>query len=66
MDRFVNDQNLGRLRKLANVSTTEAERRILFGLLAEERTKFIEVQKAGTTVLNPTFSTGGVTCAESA
>ena len=36
MDRFINDQNLERLRKLANVSTTKAERKILFGLLTEE------------------------------
>jgi hypothetical protein len=46
MDRFINDQNLERLRKLANVSTTKAERKILFGLLTEEKTKFIELQKA--------------------
>ena len=52
MDRFVNDQNLERLRKLANVSTTEAERKILFGLLAEEKTEFIELQKARIAVLN--------------
>jgi hypothetical protein len=45
MDRFVNDENLNRLRKLANVSTTEDERKILFGLLADEKTKFIELQK---------------------
>jgi len=52
MNRFVNDQNLERLRKLANVSTTEAERKILFGLLAEEKTEFIELQKARISVLN--------------
>ncbi len=46
MDRFINDQNLERLRKLANVATTKAERKILFGLLTEEKTKFIELQKA--------------------
>jgi hypothetical protein len=46
MDRFINDQNLERLRKLANVSTTKTERKILFGLLTEEKTKFIELQKA--------------------
>ena len=44
MDRFVNDE-LNRLRKLANVSTTEDERKILFGLLADEKTKFIGLQK---------------------
>jgi len=51
MDRFVSDQNLERLRKLANVSTTEAERKILFGLLAEVKTDFIELQKARIPVL---------------
>ena len=52
MDRFINDQNLERLRKLANVSTTNAERKILFGLLTEEKTKFIELQKARISLLN--------------
>ena len=52
MDRFINDQNLERLRKLANVSTTKAERKILFGLLTEEKAKFIELQKARIPVLN--------------
>jgi len=52
MDRFINDQNLERLRKLANVSTTKAERKILFGLLTEEKTKFIELQKARIPLLN--------------
>jgi len=52
MDRFINDQNLERLRKLANVSTTKAERKILFGLLAEEKIEFIELQKARIPLLN--------------
>jgi len=52
MDRFINDQNLERLRKLANVSTTKTERKILFGLLTEEKTKFIELQKARIPRLN--------------
>jgi hypothetical protein len=43
MDRFFNDQNLERIRSLASIATTEAERKILFGLLAEERLKFIEL-----------------------
>jgi hypothetical protein len=43
MDRFFNDQNLGRLRSLASIATTEAERKILLGLLAEERLEFIEL-----------------------
>jgi len=41
MDRFFSDQNLERLRSLASIATTEAERKILFALLAEERVKFI-------------------------
>ena len=32
MDRFFNDQNLERLRSLASIATTEAERKILLGL----------------------------------
>jgi hypothetical protein len=43
MDRFFNDRNLERLRSLASIATTEAERKILLGLLAEERLKFIEL-----------------------
>ncbi len=43
MDRFFNDQNLERLRSLASIATTEAEREILLGLLAEERLRFIEL-----------------------
>jgi hypothetical protein len=43
MDRFFNHQNFERLRSLASIATTEAERKILFGLLAEERLKFIEL-----------------------
>jgi hypothetical protein len=43
IDRFFNDQNLKRFRSLASIATTEAERKILLGLLAEERLKFIEL-----------------------
>ncbi len=43
MDGFFNDQNLERLRSLASIATTEAERKILLGLLAEERVEFIEL-----------------------
>jgi hypothetical protein len=43
MDRFFNNQNLDRLRSLASIATTEVERKILLGLLAEERLKFIEL-----------------------
>jgi hypothetical protein len=49
MDRFVNDQNIARYRKLAANSTGGTERKILFDLLAEEKAKFIELQKARTT-----------------
>jgi hypothetical protein len=42
MDRFFNDQNLERLRSLAS-TTSEVERKILLGLLAEEKVKFIEL-----------------------
>jgi len=36
MDRFVNDRNLEKYRKLACATTTEAEREMLFASLAEE------------------------------
>jgi hypothetical protein len=36
MDRFVNDRNLGKYRKLARATTTKAEREMLFASLAEE------------------------------
>jgi hypothetical protein len=42
MDRFFNDQNLERLRSLAS-TTSEVERKILLGLLAEEKVKLIEL-----------------------
>jgi hypothetical protein len=43
MDRFFNDQNLERLRSLASIATTEAERKILLDLLATEKVKFIKL-----------------------
>jgi hypothetical protein len=54
MDRFVNDQNLEMLRRLASGATSEAERKILFGLLGAEKVKFNELQKAGTARPVPT------------
>ena len=45
MDRFVNEENLERFRRLASVSTTEPERKILFGLLADEQAKFLELHQ---------------------
>ena len=44
IERFVNDQNLERFRKLASDATSEAERRILLELLAEEQVKLIELR----------------------
>ena len=46
MDRFINDENLERFRRLASATTSETERKILLGLLAQEEAKFIELQKA--------------------
>jgi hypothetical protein len=47
MDRFVNQQNLESLRRLASIDISAAERRILLGLLAAEKVKFNEQQNAG-------------------
>ena len=47
MDRFVNDQNLERYRKLACATTTRAEREMLFASLAEEKVQYFEPPKAG-------------------
>jgi hypothetical protein len=46
MDRFINDENLERFRRLASATTSETERKILLGLLAQEEVKFIELQRA--------------------
>jgi hypothetical protein len=53
MDRFFNHQNLERLRNLAS-ATTEAERKILLGLLAEEEVRLIELHSAKTARLEAT------------
>ncbi|MGA3303793.1 MAG: hypothetical protein ABSC72_10965 [Methylovirgula sp.] len=45
MERFINSENLKRYRKLASEATTEAERSKLLALLAEEKVKFVELQK---------------------
>jgi hypothetical protein len=50
MDRLVNAQNLDGFRRL--VFSCEAERKIMFGLLAEEKMKFNELQKARSTHVN--------------
>jgi hypothetical protein len=44
MDRFVDQQNLESLRRLASIGISAAERRILLGLLAAEKVKFNEQQ----------------------
>jgi len=48
VERFVNELNLEQFRRLADGVTTEAERKILLELLAEEQIKFVELQKAKT------------------
>jgi hypothetical protein len=48
MDRFVNEQNIGRYRKLLSGAITASERAKLLTLLAEEMAKFIELQKVRT------------------
>jgi hypothetical protein len=45
MDRFVNEQNIERFRRLAFAVNNEAERRMLFELLAAEAIEFKEQQK---------------------
>ena len=58
MDRFVNEQNIERYRKLASRDITAAERTRLLGLLADEKAKFIELQKAR--VSGPATGTKGI------
>jgi hypothetical protein len=48
MDRFVNEQNIERYRKLLSGTITASERTKLLYLLAEEMAKFIELQKVRT------------------
>ncbi len=45
LDRFVNEQNTERFRKLASAVTTETERKTLLKLLAAEEARFTELQK---------------------
>jgi hypothetical protein len=40
MERFVNQQNIERYRKLLDISTDEPQRRLIFKLLSEEQEKF--------------------------
>jgi hypothetical protein len=46
MDRFVNEQNLARFRRLVSATITAAERKMLLVLLAEEEAKFVALNKA--------------------
>jgi rubrerythrin len=39
MERFVSQQNIERYRKLLDRTTDEAQRRVIFKLLAEEQEK---------------------------
>jgi len=54
MDRLVNAQNLDGFRRL--VFSSEAERKIMFGLLAEEKMKFNELKKVRSTHVNSSSS----------
>ncbi len=45
MERFVNEQNLKRLRKLASSATSEAEKTKLLTFLAEEEMRFRELHR---------------------
>ena len=46
MDRFYDEQNIARYRKLASEAVTEAERTRLFDLLGKEMDRFSELHKA--------------------
>jgi hypothetical protein len=46
MDRFYNEQNINRYRRLANQASTAAEKMRLLALLAREMSRFSELQKA--------------------
>ena len=41
MESFVNQQNIERYRRLINISTDEAQRRVIFKLLAQEQEKAV-------------------------
>jgi hypothetical protein len=46
MDRFYDEQNMARYRKLASEAVTDMERTRLLGLLGKEMDEFTELQKA--------------------
>jgi rubrerythrin len=45
MERFVTQQNIERYRRLIDISTDEAQRRVIFKLLAEEQEKFKQARE---------------------
>jgi rubrerythrin len=45
MERFVTQQNIERYRRLIDISTDEAQRRVIFKLLAEEQEKFRQARE---------------------
>jgi hypothetical protein len=45
LERFFNQQNIERYRKLFDKSTNEPERRLIFKLLAEEQDKFRQARE---------------------
>jgi hypothetical protein len=49
LDRFINDRNVERYRKLACAATTSAERKALLSLLAEEKVKCFGPENTRTT-----------------
>jgi rubrerythrin len=45
MERFVSQENIERYRTLIDISTDEAQRRVIFKLLAEEQEKFRQARE---------------------
>jgi hypothetical protein len=45
MERFISQQNIERYRRLIDISTDEAQRRVIFKLLAEEQEKFRQARE---------------------
>ena len=45
MERFIRQQNIERYRRLIDISTDEAQRRVIFKLLAEEQEKFRQARE---------------------
>ncbi len=53
LDRFLNDRNLERYRKLACATTTRTEREVLLAVLAEEKVRCFAPANARTVALPP-------------